>query len=134
MNNKYTNETKVSCDDRKCFYEDYWKLMTHIHHKMTYQAWAMSIGELRTLKDEVTVMHCRAVSLVIVSECYDDAKEENKKYFTWIQEAESNLSTLYDHIVDWMNILNKIYNNLNVFIDSNKCPLLESFTGKSPWE
>ena len=52
----------------------------------------------------------------------------------WVYDAELNLSILYDYVVEWIDILDKIYNNLNVFIESNECPFLESLTGKKSWE
>lgn len=138
MNSKCVNETEVSCDTKECFYEDYWKFMTRVHHDMTYNAWAMSIGDLRNLKDEITIMHNnmhnKVVDLVNANECYDETKTQERKYYIWILDAELHLSVLYDYIIKWMDILDKIYNNLNVFIDSNECPFLESLSDKKPWE
>ena len=61
-------------------------------------------------------------------------KTKERKYFMWVYDAEVNLSILYDYVVEWIDILDKIYNNLNVFIESNECPFLESLTSKKPWE
>lgn len=130
MHNKCSNKTEINCNAKQCFYEDYWKFMTRVHHDMTHNAWAMSIGELRTLKDEIIVLHNKAVDLVNANECYDETKTKERKYFMWVYDAELNLSILYDYVVEWIDILDKIYNNLNVFIESNECPFLESLTGK----
>ena len=56
MHNKCSNKTEINCNAKQCFYEDYWKFMTRVHHDMIHNAWAMSIGELRTLKDEIIVL------------------------------------------------------------------------------
>ena len=84
MHNKCSNKTELNCNAKQCFYEDYWKFMTRVHHDMTHNAWAMSIGELRTLKDEIIVLHNKAVDLVNANECYDEAKTKERKYFMWL--------------------------------------------------
>lgn len=135
MNNKCTNVAEVNCDTKQCFYEDYWKFMTRIHHDMTHNAWAMSIGDLRDIRDNISSLLCRTISLTNNNEVYDDSKTDNNvKYYKWLRDVQYILYNLDNWIAQWMDITRRLHNVLDEFIEQNECPFFESLIGMSPWE
>lgn len=128
MHNKCTNKTEINCDTKQCFYEDYWKFMTRVHHDMTHNAWAMSIGELRIIKDEIKLLYNRAVDLTNDNEAMDD--EDALKYRKWIADVQYILCNLDYRITQWFDVITKVHNMIDEFVEQNECPFLESLTGK----
>ena len=132
MNSKCVNEIEVNCDDKQCFYKDYWKFMTRIHHDMTYNAWAMSIGDLRTIRDEIMLLYNRTVNLSDDNETVYDV--DALEYRKWITDAQYILCNLDYRIVQWLDVITKVHNIIDEFVEQNECPFLESLSGKMPWE
>lgn len=132
MHNKCTNKTEINCNTKQCFYEDYWKFMTRIHHEMTYNAWAMSIGELRIIKDEIKLLYNRAVDLINDNAAMDD--EDALEYRKWIADVQYILCNLDYRITQWFDVITKVHNMIDEFVEQNECPFLESLTSKQPWE
>lgn len=135
MHNKCSNKTEINCDTKQCFYEDYWKFMTRVHHDMTHNAWAMSIGDLRVIRDNISSLLYRTISLTNNNEVYDDDKTENNiKYYRWLNDVQYILYNLDNWITEWINVTRRVHNVLDEFTEQNECPFLESLTGKKPWE
>ena len=66
-------------------------------------------------------------------------KVEDKKHFKSLPRDFTGTIKIENGFIaeivkEKKDILDKIYNNLNVFIESNECPFLESLTGEKPWE
>ena len=106
--------------------------MARVHHEMTYNAWAMSIGELRIIKDEIKLLYNRAVDLINDNAAMDD--EDALEYRKWITDMQYILCNLDCRITQWLDVITKVYNIIDEFVEQNECPFLESLTGKKPWE
>ena len=131
MHNKCSNKTELNCNAKQCFYEDYWKFMTRVHHDMTHNAWAMSIGDLRVIRDNISSLLYRTISLTNNNEVYDDDKTENNiKYYRWLNDVQYILYNLDNWITEWINVTRRVHNVLDEFTEQNECPFLESPTGK----
>lgn len=129
MHNKCTNKTEINCDTKQCFYEDYWRFMARVHHEMTHNAWAMSIGDLRTIRDNISSLLYRAISLTNNNEVYDGGKAEN---YRWLADAQYILINLDNWIAEWIDVIRRVHNILDKFIDQNKCPFFEPLTDVNP--
>ena len=106
--------------------------MTRVHHDMTHNAWAMSIGDLRTIKDEIMLLYNRAVDLINDNEAMDD--ENALEYRNWIADVQYILCNLDYRITQWLDVITKVHNMIDEFVEQNECPFLESLTSKQPWE
>lgn len=105
--------------------------MTRVNHDMTHNAWAMSIGDLRTIKDNISSLLYRAISLTNDNEIYDDNKTDNNvKYYEWLRDVRYILCDLEYQITQWMDVTRRVQNLLDEFVEQNECPFLESLTGK----
>ena len=109
--------------------------MTRVHHDMTHNAWAMSIGDLRVIRDNISSLLYRTISLTNNNEVYDvDKTENNIKYYRWLNDVQYILYNLDNWITEWINVTRRVHNVLDEFTEQNECPFLESPTGKKPWE
>lgn len=120
MHTKCASKTEMNCDTKQCFYEDYWKFMARVHHDMTHNAWAMSIGDLRTIKDEIMVLNHRAVDLINDNEVMDD--ENALEYRNWIADVQYVLCNLDCRITQWFDVITKVHNMIDEFVEQNECP------------
>lgn len=124
-NDNCNNPNVVKCAARKCFWHDYLTFITKVQNITTEKGWAVSLDELRKLRQACWTLRIRAYDLIIENrQCGSNASELDyirDKYKERIQYAFYTLDMMFDEFDQWMECIDSIAEKLNDFRFGSDC-------------